>query len=140
VFTNGVFDLLHRGHVVTLSAARRLGDRLIVAINSDASARASKGPGRPLQSAADRALVVAALRCVDAVTIFDEATPVELIRALRPDVLAKGGDYRPEQVVGAELVRAYGGKVRVLPLAEGRSTSRLILRARGLAEEPPRRR
>ncbi len=131
VFTNGVFDILHRGHVEYLSRARRLGDRLVVAINSDASARRlEKGAGRPLNSVEDRCYVLAALACVDAVTVFDEDTPGALIAELVPDVLVKGGDYRPETVVGRDTVEAAGGRVVILPLVEGRSTTTLIRRIR----------
>lgn len=132
VFTNGVFDILHVGHVYCLEEARRLGDRLVVAVNSDASARRLKGEGRPLQNAEDRARVVAALRPVDAVTVFEEDTPLALIRALRPDVLVKGGDYRAREVVGATEVREAGGIVVTVPLRSGRSTSELLRRARRL--------
>lgn len=130
VFTNGCFDLLHRGHLSLLERARALGDLLVVGLNSDASARRLKGPGRPLVPEEDRAYLLASLRPVDAVTIFDEDTPLALIRALLPDVLVKGADYRPEEVVGAEVVRAAGGTVHLLPLEEGRSTSGLLKRIR----------
>ena len=129
VFTNGVFDLLHPGHVRYLCAARRLGDVLVVGVNSDRSVRRlGKGPGRPLVGEADRAEVLAALEMVDFVTIFDEQTPLELIRALQPDVLAKGGDWTPDTIVGADVVRARGGTVRSLPYAGGYSTTALIAR------------
>lgn len=130
VFTNGCFDLLHRGHVACLTAAAALGDRLLVGVNSDASARRLKGPGRPVQPEGDRAFVLAGLRAVDAVTVFDEDTPLALIRALVPDVLVKGGDYEPGEVVGREVVRRAGGEVRILPLEPGRSTSELLRRIR----------
>lgn len=131
VFTNGVFDLLHPGHVRYLRDARRLGDALIVGLNSDASVRRlGKGPGRPLVAEADRAEVVAALEMVDFVTIFDQDTPFELIRALQPDVLVKGGDWTPERIVGADLVLARGGTVKSLPFADGYSTTNLVTRAR----------
>ncbi|MFO7587957.1 MAG: D-glycero-beta-D-manno-heptose 1-phosphate adenylyltransferase [Gemmatimonadota bacterium] len=130
VFSNGVFDLLHRGHVASLEAARALGDRLVVAVNSDASARRLKGPERPFQPELDRAIVLAALRCVDAVTIFDEDTPAALIERLLPDVLVKGADYEGLEVAGAEAVRAAGGEVRLVALEEGRSTSDLVRRIR----------
>lgn len=129
VFTNGCFDLLHRGHVQCLSRARELGDVLLVAVNSDASVRRlGKGPGRPLVGERSRAGVVAALECVDLVTVFDEDTPRELVAALQPDVLAKGGDYSEEEVVGARTVRASGGEVVIVPLLPGHSTSRLVER------------
>ena len=126
VFSNGVFDLLHRGHLSSLETAREFGDRLVVAINSDRSTVRLKGPGRPIQSEADRARLVAALRCVDAVTIFDDDTPALLIERLLPDVLVKGADYRVEQIAGAEAVVAAGGEVRLIELEQGRSTSEII--------------
>lgn len=127
VFTNGCFDLIHPGHVRYLRAAKRLGDVLVVAVNSDASARRlGKGAGRPFNSEDDRAQVLAALEMVDYVTIFDEETPYEVIRALEPDVLVKGGDWPLARIVGADLVRARGGKVKSLPYAKGYSTTRLI--------------
>ncbi len=134
VFTNGCFDLLHRGHVEYLDQARRLGDFLVVGVNSDASVERLKGPGRPVVPQADRALVVAALEAVDAVTLFEEDTPRALIRSLLPDVLVKGGDYSPDQVVGREEVEEAGGEIRVIPLIRGRSTSDLITRIQG--QEP----
>ena len=130
VFTNGCFDLLHPGHVRLLQHARRLGDALVVGLNSDASVRRLKGDSRPLVPEAGRAEVLAALACVDAVTIFEEDTPRELIAALRPDVLVKGGDWRPDQIVGREEVEAAGGRVVVVPYVEGYSTSALIERMR----------
>jgi len=131
VFTNGVFDLLHRGHVEYLADARALGDRLVVGVNSDASVRRlGKGPGRPLVPAADRAAVLAALRCVDLVVIFDEETPERLIREVRPAVLAKGGDWAPEAIVGREFVESYGGRVERVAVREGFSTSALVERIR----------
>lgn len=131
VFTNGVFDLLHPGHVRVLDGARREGDALVVAINSDASVRRLKGPTRPVRGAADRALVLAALECVDAVVVFDEDTPLEAVRALRPDVIVKGGDYAPSTIVGADEVTARGGRVVVIPLVDGQSTTSIIERVRG---------
>jgi D-beta-D-heptose 7-phosphate kinase/D-beta-D-heptose 1-phosphate adenosyltransferase len=130
VFTNGCFDLLHRGHVEYLYEARALGDALVVGVNSDDSVRRLKGPGRPLVPAEDRALLVAALGCVDAVTIFEEDTPRELIAELLPDVLAKGADYTLDQVVGREQVEAAGGRVVLVRLREGYSTSALLQRIR----------
>lgn len=127
VFTNGCFDLLHRGHVHYLQEAAALGDRLIVGLNSDTSViRQGKGPGRPVNDQESRAAVLAALRCVDAVVIFEEDTPLDLITAIRPDVLVKGGDWKVERIVGADVVRAYGGDVRSLQLVEGCSTSGLL--------------
>lgn len=131
VFTNGVFDILHRGHVAYLESSRALGDALIVGLNTDASARRlDKGVGRPLNSEENRALVLAALECVDAVCLFDEDTPVALIEATLPDVLVKGGDYDLEQVVGREPVEASGGTVTLIPFVDGFSTTDLIRRIR----------
>jgi rfaE bifunctional protein nucleotidyltransferase chain/domain len=129
VFTNGVFDLLHRGHVAYLAAARAEGAALVVGVNTDASVRRLKGPGRPLVAERDRAFVLAGLAAVDAVVLFDEDTPRELIAALEPDVLAKGADYALEAIVGADLVTARGGRVVRVPLQEGVSTTDLIARA-----------
>jgi rfaE bifunctional protein nucleotidyltransferase chain/domain len=123
VFTNGCFDILHRGHVEYLAYARSLGDTLVVAVNSDESVRRLKGPDRPINSEYDRALVLAGLESVDWITIFTEDTPAELIAALLPDLLVKGGDYTPEEIVGAAEVMAAGGRVVVAPLVPGRSTS-----------------
>ena len=126
VFTNGCFDLLHAGHVRYLEAARKQGDCLIVGLNADASVRRLKGPGRPLNPEGDRAEVLAALCAVDAVVIFAEDTPAELIAELLPDVLVKGADWGQEEIVGAEVVRGHGGRVKRIALLRGRSTSRLI--------------
>lgn len=126
VFTNGCFDLLHEGHAAYLAEARALGDFLIVAVNTDRSVERLKGPGRPIVPEADRAALVAALAAVDRVVLFDEDTPQRLIARLLPDVLVKGGDYHPSQVVGAPEVEAAGGRVVIVPLLEGRSTSGLI--------------
>ena len=126
VFTNGCFDLLHPGHVRLLEQARALGDALVVGLNSDSSVRRLKGDSRPLVPEAGRAEVLSALACVDAVTIFEEDTPRELIAALRPDVLVKGGDWAPDQIVGREEVETAGGRVVVVPYIEGYSTSQLI--------------
>lgn len=126
VFTNGCFDLLHAGHVRYLQASRELGDCLVVGLNSDASVRRLKGPGRPILALEERAQILAALACVDYIVEFDEPTPLNLIQRLRPDVLAKGADYAIEDVVGAELVASYGGRVELLPLEVGRSTSGII--------------
>jgi rfaE bifunctional protein nucleotidyltransferase chain/domain len=128
VFTNGCFDLLHPGHVRYLDQARRLGDALVVALNSDQSVRAIKGEGRPILSERERAEVMAALEAVDYVTIFDEETPRELIASLLPDILVKGGDWAPDQIVGREEVEAAGGKVLSLPYVEGLSTTDIINR------------
>ena len=127
VFTNGCFDILHRGHVEYLQEAAALGDRLVVGVNSDASVRRlGKGDNRPLNDQDTRAKVLAALRCVDAVVIFEEDTPLELVTALQPDVVAKGGDWKPEQIVGADVVKARGGEVRSLKLVDGFSTTALV--------------
>jgi rfaE bifunctional protein nucleotidyltransferase chain/domain len=131
VFTNGVFDLLHPGHVRYLSDARALGDALIVGINSDGSVRANKGPSRPITPERERAELVAALRSVDAVTIFDDETPHALIDAVQPDVLVKGADWGPDNIVGRDIVEARGGRVVRVELAKGFSSTRLIEKARG---------
>ncbi len=130
VFTNGCFDWLHTGHVRSLQAARRLGDRLVVAVNTDASVRRLKGPGRPIVPARQRTEILAALECVDWVVQFREATPLGLIRALRPDVLAKGGDWRLDRIVGREEVEGWGGRVVRLRQVPGMHTTRLIRRLR----------
>jgi len=131
VFTNGVFDILHRGHVTYLAQARALGASLIVALNSDASARRlGKGADRPINPLADRAAVVAALACVDLVTWFEADTPLDLILALKPEVLVKGGDWKPEAIVGAREVRGWGGRVHSIAFAHQRSTTELLARVR----------
>jgi D-beta-D-heptose 7-phosphate kinase/D-beta-D-heptose 1-phosphate adenosyltransferase len=129
-FTNGVFDLLHPGHVDVLRAARAEGDALVVGVNSDASVRRLKGPDRPVRDERDRAVMLGALECVDAVVVFDEDTPLELVRALQPDVIVKGGDYTPETVVGAADVVRRGGRVVIIPLTPGHSTTGTIARLR----------
>ena len=135
VFTNGVFDVLHVGHVALLEAARAEGEALVVGVNSDASARMlGKGPNRPLVPDAERARVVAALESVDLVVVFAEPTPLSLIRLLRPDVLVKGADYALEEIVGASDVRGWGGRVVRVALVPGRSTTGLITRLRGEVE------
>jgi rfaE bifunctional protein nucleotidyltransferase chain/domain len=134
VFTNGVFDLLHRGHVTYLEQARALGAALVVAINTDRSARGlGKGPERPINAQQDRALVLAALESVSLVTWFDEATPLALLERVRPDVYVKGGDYRLEDLPEVPLVRGWGGEARVLPFVGGYSTTSLVGRLRGSA-------
>lgn len=131
VFTNGVFDILHPGHASYLEEARALGDRLVVGINDDASAhRLEKGPSRPVNPLQDRAWMLASLRSVDLVVPFSEDTPLGLIQALRPRVLVKGGDYRREDVVGADEVESWGGRTVLIPLREGYSTTRLVERIR----------
>jgi rfaE bifunctional protein nucleotidyltransferase chain/domain len=133
VFTNGCFDLLHPGHIRTLGAARKLGDALIVGLNSDASVRRLKGPGRPVLPEQERAEILAALECVDAVVIFNEPTPREIIAALLPDVLVKGGDWPGDQIVGREEVEAAGGRVVSVAVAPGYSTSALLQKIRDSA-------
>lgn len=127
VFTNGVFDLLHVGHASYLAQARQLGASLVLAINTDASARRlGKGPERPLNTLMDRALMMAALESVDLVTWFDEDTPLQLVREIRPDLLVKGGDYDMDKLAEAAFVRTYGGKALTIPLVSGRSTTALV--------------
>ncbi len=131
VFTNGVFDVLHRGHVLYLGQARALGASLVVALNTDASARRlGKGPERPLNGLDDRAAVMASQQAVDLVTWFDEDTPQELICALRPDLIVKGGDYDMERLPETTLVRSWGGDARALPFVQGYSTTRLVSKIR----------
>jgi rfaE bifunctional protein nucleotidyltransferase chain/domain len=131
VFTTGVFDVLHRGHVTYLARARELGASLVVAINTDASARRlGKGPERPLNQEADRAIMLAALQSVDLVTCFDEDTPLNLIAELRPDILVKGGDYDMSRLPETEVVQAYGGRALALPFVDGYSTTALVQKIR----------
>jgi D-glycero-beta-D-manno-heptose 1-phosphate adenylyltransferase len=129
VFTNGVFDLIHPGHVRYLRAARALGDALVVGVNSDRSVRANKGPSRPLNAEGERAEVLSALACVDCAVIFDEETPHALIMRLQPDVLVKGADWAEDNIVGRDVVEARGGRVVRMPLEPGFSTTELIKRA-----------
>jgi D-beta-D-heptose 7-phosphate kinase/D-beta-D-heptose 1-phosphate adenosyltransferase len=131
VFTNGCFDLLHPGHVQYLQEARLLGDALVVGVNTDASVRRLKGTGRPLVEERARAFVLAGLASVDAVTLFDEDTPRELVAALLPDVIVKGGDYSEQGVVGRGEVEAAGGRVQIIPLLDGYSTTSLVQKIRG---------
>ncbi len=128
VLTNGCFDLMHPGHVHLLNKAKSEGDHLIVALNSDPSVRRLKGDARPIQDAVSRALMIASVKDVDLITFFEEDTPAEVIKAIRPDILVKGTDYTAEQVVGAEFVHSYGGRVSLIPLLEGYSTTKSILR------------
>lgn len=137
VATGGCFDLLHRGHVSLLTAARSLGDALIVCLNSDASVRRSKGPDRPLVTAEDRARVLSALGCVDGVVVFDEATPAEVLAELRPDVWVKGSDYTGQDIPEAAVVEAAGGRVVLLPVVDGYSTTHLVARSRATASTSP---
>ncbi|MCM8768977.1 MAG: D-glycero-beta-D-manno-heptose 1-phosphate adenylyltransferase [Candidatus Omnitrophica bacterium] len=128
VFTNGCFDLLHLGHVRSLQLARKEGDILIVGLNSDSSVRKLKGPGRPLVPGKERAEILSALEAVDYIVFFSQTTPLNLIKAIKPDVLVKGAEYRGKEVAGADLIRKRGGKVVFLPMVKGRSTSRLVAR------------
>jgi len=130
VFTNGVFDILHPGHLRYLEAARRHGDLLIVGLNSDASVRRNKGPERPINPEHERAEVLAALACVDAVSVFDEETPAEIIRRVQPDILVKGADWPADQIVGRDTVEARGGRVILEPVEQGYSTSAIIEKVR----------
>ncbi|HEY4734916.1 MAG TPA: D-glycero-beta-D-manno-heptose 1-phosphate adenylyltransferase [Gemmatimonadaceae bacterium] len=125
-FTNGVFDLLHTGHIDVLFAARQTADSLVVGINSDESVRRLKGPTRPVRSDAERAYVLAALECVDLVVVFPEDTPLNLVKRLKPDVIVKGGDYTEETIVGSAEVKGWGGSVVVVPLTAGHSTTAII--------------
>ena len=131
VFTNGVFDLLHAGHVDVLTESRARGDALVVGINSDESVRRLKGPTRPVRGEADRAYVLAALECVDVVVVFTDDTPLELIETIKPDVVAKGGDYTIDTVVGAREVQSWGGEAVVIPLTPGHSTTSIIEKLSG---------
>ncbi len=133
VFTNGCFDLLHVGHTRYLQAARQLGDRLVLGLNSDDSVRGLKGPSRPILPEDERAELLAALECVDYVLVFDEPTADEAIKAVRPTLYVKGGDYDPERIPETPLVRALGGEVKVLPFVEGRSTTSLVSRIQSLS-------
>jgi len=130
VFTNGCFDIIHVGHIRLLKEASKLGDVLIIGLNSDDSVRKIKGPARPINSLSDRAEVLSSIRYVDYITAFEEETPRRLISLLLPDVLVKGGDYRKDEIVGADVVEAEGGKVVTIPLVEGKSTTKLIERIR----------
>jgi glycerol-3-phosphate cytidylyltransferase len=135
VFTNGCFDLLHPGHVAYLEAARSLGGALVVGLNSDASVRRLKGAGRPINGEADRAAMLGALRAVDAVVVFDEDTPVRLLREVAPAVYVKGGDYKVEDLPEAEVAREIGAEVQILPFEPGYSTTALVERIRGLSRD-----
>jgi len=138
VFTNGCFDLLHPGHIDYLQKARTLGDVLIIGLNDDDSVRRLKGPTRPINLLPDRAIMLAALKTVDIIVSFTEDTPLELIKSLKPDVLVKGGDYEPDDIVGAKEVRDNGGKVIVIPFVDGYSSSSLIERI-VTTQHPPER-
>lgn len=128
VFTNGCFDVIHRGHVSYLAQARDLGDLLVLGLNSDSSVRRLKGPTRPVNDEESRALVLASLECVDYVVLFDEDTPYHLIDAVQPDILVKGGDYQIDQIVGYDIVKARGGEVLTLPFVDGFSSTSIINR------------
>lgn len=135
VFTNGVYDLLHPGHVRYLQAARALGDALVVGVNSDRSVRANKGPARPVNPEAERAEVIAALECVDAAVVFDQDTPHEIISRLQPDVLVKGADWAEDAIVGRDVVEARGGRVVRMPIEQGFSTTSLVERISACSQE-----
>ena len=132
VFTNGCFDILHHGHLDLLARAASLGNILIVGLNTDSSVRGLKGPSRPVTHEQDRAFQVASLLCTDAVCLFDEETPEELIKLIKPDVLVKGGDYTIDKIVGADFVQKNGGDVHIIPFVDGYSTTSLISRIKGL--------
>ncbi|MDT3739438.1 MAG: D-glycero-beta-D-manno-heptose 1-phosphate adenylyltransferase [Candidatus Kapabacteria bacterium] len=126
VFTNGCFDIIHAGHIAYLNDSKKLGDILVIGLNSDDSVKRLKGPSRPYNNINDRAVVLSALKPVDYVSVFEEDTPLELITAILPDILTKGGDYNPDNIVGADIVRAGGGKVVVINYVEGKSTTLII--------------
>ncbi|HET9550019.1 MAG TPA: D-glycero-beta-D-manno-heptose 1-phosphate adenylyltransferase [Candidatus Binatia bacterium] len=128
VFTNGCFDLLHRGHVHMLREAKAQGDLLIVAMNSDSSVKAIKGPSRPIMPEIDRVELIAAMEMVDYVVVYDEPDPYDLIATIKPNVLAKGGDWSPDKIIGADIVERYGGRVALIPYLEGFSTTEIIER------------
>jgi D-beta-D-heptose 7-phosphate kinase/D-beta-D-heptose 1-phosphate adenosyltransferase len=136
VFTNGVFDLLHPGHVRYLQRARALGDTLIVGVNSDRSVRANKGAERPITPESERAELLAALAAVDHVVVFDEDTPQEIVTMLQPDVLVKGADWAADAIVGRDVVEARGGKVVRMPVDEGHSTSAIVAKVKAMASTP----
>ena len=133
VFTNGCFDVIHRGHIEYLQFCKRQGDLVVVGLNSDSSVRALKGPERPVNKENDRAAVLSGLETVDFVTLFDELDPLELIKQIRPDVLIKGADWKPENVIGRDVVESYGGKLMLAPLVEGRSSSKTIEKMRAVS-------
>jgi rfaE bifunctional protein nucleotidyltransferase chain/domain len=138
IFTNGVFDIIHYGHVDYLSRAKKMGDILIVGVNSDGSVKKFKSKGRPLQNEKDRIRILAALKCVDYVIRFTEETPERLIKLIKPDILVKGADYGPNEIAGAEFVKSYGGKVRRIRLLKGRSTTNIIAKIMRLSNSPGR--
>lgn len=130
IFTNGCFDILHLGHVSYLKQAKELGDILVLALNTDDSVKKLKGDSRPINNQQDRALVINELKSIDYVTFFSEDTPYNIIKTLKPNIIAKGGDYSPEQVVGKDIVERYGGKVEIIPFVEGKSTTNIVHRMR----------
>ncbi len=130
IFTNGCFDILHLGHVSYLKQAKELGDILVLALNTDDSVKKLKGDSRPINNQQDRALVINELKSIDYVTFFSEDTPYNIIKTLKPNIIAKGGDYSPEQVVGKDIVESYGGKVEIIPFVEGKSTTNTINKMR----------
>ncbi len=132
VFTNGCFDILHRGHIEYLAKARELGDILVIGLNTDESVKRLKGQGRPLQNQESRALIISSLSFVGAVILFDEDTPYELIKRIQPDILVKGGDYRPEEIVGYDIVQKKGGTVETIEFIDGLSSSSVIRKLEGL--------
>jgi rfaE bifunctional protein nucleotidyltransferase chain/domain len=138
VFTNGVFDILHPGHVRYLQEARALGDLLIIGLNADASVRANKGPSRPINGEDERAEVLAALACVDAVVIFGEPTPADIIRLIQPDILVKGADWAADAIVGRDTVEARGGRVVRVAIEQGYSTTSIVERIRAASGQPPK--
>ena len=131
VFTNGCFDLLHPGHINYLCAARKLGNRLVIGLNADDSVKKLKGENRPVNAIETRSVLLAAMVFVDAIVVFDEATPAKLIEAVKPDILVKGGDYDPSEIVGADFVKSYGGQVATIPFVEGYSSSKIIEKCAG---------
>jgi len=126
VFTNGCFDIIHLGHIYYLSEAKKLGDYLIIGLNTDSSVKKLKGPERPINSQQDRAIVLDALKSVDFVVLFDEDTPLELIRETSPNILVKGGDYKADEIVGADFMKQHNGKVVIIPYLQGKSTTKII--------------
>ncbi|HAW07612.1 MAG TPA: D-glycero-beta-D-manno-heptose 1-phosphate adenylyltransferase [Bacteroidetes bacterium] len=126
VFTNGCFDIIHLGHIYYLSEAKKLGDYLIIGLNTDSSVKKLKGPERPINSEQDRAMVLDALKSVDFVVLFDEDTPLELIREISPNILVKGGDYKADEIVGADFMKQHNGKVMIIPYLQGKSTTKII--------------
>lgn len=130
IFTNGCFDILHWGHVYYLKQAKELGDILVLALNTDDSVKKLKGDSRPINNQQDRALVINELKSIDYVTFFSEETPYNIIKILKPNIIAKGGDYSPEQVVGKDIIENYGGSVEIIPFVEGKSTTNIVNKMR----------